>query len=36
VHDAEFLGREVKIEFEPVRRWDEITKSTTRPSASGN
>jgi predicted nucleotidyltransferase len=25
VHDAEFLGREVKIEFEPVRRWDEIT-----------
>jgi hypothetical protein len=25
VHDAELLGREVKIEFEPVRRWDEIT-----------
>jgi len=25
VHDAELLGREGKIEFEPVRRWDEIT-----------
>ncbi len=25
VHDAELLGREVKIEFEPVRRWDDIT-----------
>ena len=25
MHDAELLGREVKIEFEPVRRWDEIT-----------
>ena len=25
VHDAELLGREVEIEFEPVRRWDEIT-----------
>jgi len=25
VHDAGLLGREVKIEFEPVRRWDEIT-----------
>jgi predicted nucleotidyltransferase len=24
VYDAERLGREVKIEFEPVRRWDEI------------
>jgi len=24
VHDADLLGREVKIEFEPVRRWDEI------------
>jgi len=25
VHDAELLGREVKIEFEPVRGWDDIT-----------
>jgi predicted nucleotidyltransferase len=25
VYDAELLGRKVKIEFEPVRRWDEIT-----------
>ncbi len=25
MHDAELLGREVKIEFEPVRRWDDIT-----------
>jgi predicted nucleotidyltransferase len=25
VYDAELLGREVKIEFEPVRRWNEIT-----------
>ena len=24
VHDSEHLGREVKIELEPVRRWDEI------------
>jgi len=24
VYDAESLGREVKIEFEPVRRWDEV------------
>jgi predicted nucleotidyltransferase len=24
VYDAERLGREVKVEFEPVRRWDEI------------
>jgi predicted nucleotidyltransferase len=24
VYDSELLGREVKIEFEPVRRWDEI------------
>ncbi len=29
VHDAELLGREVKIEFEPVRRWDEITNEYT-------
>ena len=25
MHDAELLEREVRIEFEPVRRWDEIT-----------
>lgn len=25
VHDAELLGRKVEVEFEPVRRWDEIT-----------
>jgi predicted nucleotidyltransferase len=25
VHESELLGRDVKIEFEPVRRWDEIT-----------
>ena len=25
VYDAELLGREVKIEFEPIRRWDEIS-----------
>jgi len=25
MHDAELLGREVEVEFEPVRRWDEIT-----------
>ncbi len=25
MHDTELLGREVKIEFEPVRRWDDIT-----------
>jgi hypothetical protein len=25
MHDAELLGREVKIEFEPVRKWDNTT-----------
>jgi predicted nucleotidyltransferase len=25
VHESGLLGRDVKIEFEPVRRWDEIT-----------